>query len=250
MDTYESDILDISGGDNRKVLGVVVAMVVVGLIITLIVYFATKDDGKVYRATKADGKVYLATKDDGCAYGNVKVGEKCLMQCADGKVRVGEKCLVKCADGKVRVGVECKLAECADGKVRVGENCLVKCGDNHYRDGIECKPVNLLSHEITNRAPNTRKYSELSVKSYGMGSWYDGINLDANQIGNDITATYGGCEQACLANPQCKSFSRYHTTPNYNSGGRTCSLFSDTIPADIIRNHDGWEGGIGIISGR
>jgi hypothetical protein len=114
MDTYESDILDISGGGvGKKVLGVAVAIGVC-LIIALM--------------------IYLATKDDSCADGKVKVGEKCLVECANGEVRVGEKCLVKCADGEVRVGVECKSKGGSDVDVVVPKTYTIDMCPVGYRD--------------------------------------------------------------------------------------------------------------------
>lgn len=141
---------------------------------------------------------------------------------------------------------------CKDGEEMVGTKCLVKCEDGKIRVGEVCELVNLTADRTTERprSQNTATENNITIDAYGLGSWYN-VGPTPPLI-KEITATWDGCKDACVADKSCKAFTRFHTTNTYYPGGRACNLFSQNFPKSEVTPvvGGGWEGELANIVGR
>ena len=141
---------------------------------------------------------------------------------------------------------------CKDGEEMVGTKCLVKCEDGKIRVGEVCELVNLTADRNTgrSRSQNTTTENNITIDTYGLGSWYKPGNVPP--LIKEITATWDGCKDACVADNSCKAFTRFHTNYKYKPGGRPCGLFSQNFPQSEVKTGmgNGWEGELANIVGR
>jgi hypothetical protein len=88
---------------------------------------------------------------------------------------------------------------------------------------------------IKNVMDNNKK--EVSVTSFGLGSWYNNPNNSYKAYSdNNLKKTWDGCQNSCLLDSNCNSFTRFHTSASYYPEGRECALFNTQFNSnDIIK---------------